>query len=125
MMFADALASIAIGLSRAGLGAYYDAECRWPGVPVLDEGGSIDRPGVPIVYPCQVQVDVATEAMRAEQGYRDKDARLLVLCKTLAVALDTDATIVVLAGPHEGSWSLQTASLDACGAYWECRGRRA
>ncbi|GGB15103.1 hypothetical protein GCM10011380_00640 [Sphingomonas metalli] len=125
MMFADVAAEIALAFSGAGLGAYFDAEARWPGQPVTDDGGSIVTPGTPIVLPCSVQVDAVTEAMRGDADYRDRDVRLLVLRSTLGGDLDTDAVVQVLAGPHEGAWSLQSVSGDPMGVYWECRGRRA
>lgn len=118
---ASAFAGIGVAMSRAGLGPYRDAEAIWPGVPVTDEGGSIVEPGVPIVYPCQVQVDNASEAMRAEAGFRDTDVALVVLADTLAVSLDTDAEIV-----REGvAYSVQSAALDSMATHWLCRGRKA
>jgi len=120
---ADALAGIAIGFSRAGLGPYFDSFAEWPGMPVLDSGGSIVSPGNPISLPCQCQVDQVTESMRAEAGYRDKDVALLVLCATLEGELDTDAALNVTAGPNAGLWSVQSVSKDSMGTHWLCRGR--
>ncbi|MFS0771039.1 hypothetical protein [Sphingomonas sp. 1P08PE] len=125
MSIEQAFADIGMAFSAAGLGAYFDSEVRWPGTPVLDDGGSITTPGTPIVKPCQVQVDAATEAMRAQEGYRDIDVRLLVLTASLAGQLDTDAIVHVTAGPSAGAWALQSVTLDPMGVYWDCRGRRA
>ncbi|GAA4827448.1 hypothetical protein GCM10023232_27190 [Sphingosinicella ginsenosidimutans] len=122
--FPQAFADIATAFSAAGLGAFHDAEARWPGTPVMDDGGSIVTPGTPVVKTCQVQVDQATEAMRASEGFADGDMRMLVLAATLDGALDTAATIEVLAGPHQGTWMVAAVSRDPCGVYFECRGRR-
>jgi hypothetical protein len=120
---ADAFAGVAVAFSRAGLGAFHDAEVRWPGVPETDKGGSIVRPGVPLVYPCQCQVDTATEAMRAEAGFAQTDVALLILAATLDVAMDTEATVIVAEGPRAGRYSVQSVSLDSMGSHWVCRGR--
>lgn len=125
MTIPAAFARIAVAFSRAGLGAYYDSEVRWPGTPVIDAGGSITSPGVPIAKPCQVQVDSATESMRGERDFRDTDVSLLVLCDSLAGEIDTDATVEVLGGPNAGRWSVESAGKDSMGTHWLCRGRRA
>lgn len=122
---ADAFAGIATAFSRAGLGAFHDSTASWAGVPVTDDGGSIVSPGDPVTLPCSCQVDVVTDAMRAEAGFVDRDVRLLVLRSTLTRPLDTDATITVLAGPSAGVYSVQSATLDPIGSHWDCRGRRA
>ncbi len=125
MSIADAFAGIAVAISRAGLGAFYDSVASWPGEPVLDDGGSIVSPGVPLEKPCSCQVDVVTEAMRQEAGFTDRDVRLLVLCTTLDGPLDTAATVTVQAGPNAGAYSVQSISRDPVGSHWDCRGRRA
>lgn len=125
MNIADAFAGIAIGISRAFDGPYHDSIARWLGVPVLDDGGSIVTPGVPVGLPCMVQVDAVTEGMRAEAGFAEKDVALLVLVATLAAPLDTDATVEVSAGPSAGSYSVQSVGLDPMGSHYVCRGRRA
>jgi hypothetical protein len=125
MSIAEAFANIAIGISQAFDGPYHDSVARWPGVPVLDDGGSIVEPGSPIGLPCMCQVDAVTEGMRVEEGFAEKDVALLVLVATLAVPLDTDATVEVTAGPGAGSYSVQSVGLDAMGSHWICRGRAA
>lgn len=121
MSIAGAFAGIADRFSRAGLGAYKDAVARWPGEPVVDDGGSIVEPGIPYEMPCLCQVDSATEAMRSAEVYIDTDVRLLILAAGLPRAIDTDAAVEV--GGRR--WSIQTAVLDPMEAYWDCRGRRA
>jgi hypothetical protein len=120
---ADAFAGVAVAFSNAGLGPYVDAIARWPGAAVLDDGGSITTPGTPIALPCKAQVDSATQAMRAEVGYVGTDVALLVLCATLAGALDTDAVVEVAAGPNAGTYSVQSANKDPMGTHWLCRAR--
>jgi hypothetical protein len=125
MSMAQALADIALGFSTVLGGPYQDAVAKWPGTPVTDDGGSIVTPGTPVAKSCSVQVDSASEAMRLQDGFREKDMRLLVLAATLDGDMDTDATVEVLAGPHEGSWSIESVNRDPAGVYWECRGRAA
>lgn len=128
-MFADRFASIAAAVSARYGGPFHAGVIRWPGVPVTDDGGSIISPGTPEEYDCSVQVDVVTEAMRGDAGYSDKDVRLIVLAPGLARAVDTDATIEVLAGAgvpaiHVGTWSIQSESQDVLGCAYDGRGRR-
>lgn len=124
-MIPAAFARIAVAFSDAGLGPYQPATATWPGIPVVDDGGSILSPGTPFAMPCRCQVDSATDAMRADAGFVERDVRLLVLTDGLARPIDTDATIAVHAGPSAGTYSVQTAQLDPMGVYWDCRGRRA
>lgn len=123
MSIADAFADIALGFAAATGAGFHDAQAKWPGVPTRDTGGSITAPGTPIVKACSAQVDAATEAMRAEDGYQDKDVRILVLAATLDAELDTEARLEVLAGPHVGTYLLASVDRDPCGVYFECRGR--
>jgi hypothetical protein len=124
-MFADAFAGIAVGISAAMGGPYHASVAHWPGTPVYDNGGSIISPGAPIAKACLCQVDAATEAMRSEAGYVDRDVALIVLVSTLDAALNTDAEIEVTAGPSQGRYSVQSVGLDPMGSHWVCRGRRA
>ncbi len=123
-MCADAFAEMATAVSQAFGGPFHAGVARWPGVPVM-EGGSIVTPGVPEEYDCQVQVDVVTEAMRAQEGYTDRDVRLIVLAPGLARALDTSATVEVLDGPHVGAWMVASNAVDTLGVAYDGRGRRA
>ena len=125
MSIAEAFAGVAVAFSAAGLGPYHASVAHWPGVPVLDDGGSITTPGTPIAKECMVQVDVATQAMRSEVGFVDTDVALLVLVTTLDGALDTDATVEVQSGPNAGTYSVQSVSKDSMGSHWICRGRAA
>lgn len=120
---AAAFAQIATALP-VGISPFRPGKLRWPGTPVLDEGGSIVSPGTPEEYDCSVQIDLCTEAMRLEAGYTDKDVRLLVLAPDLGRAVDTDATVEVLSGPHVETWSIQSQAKDVMGFAYDGRGRR-
>lgn len=115
---------MALAFSQAMGAPYHAAVARWPGTPVVDDGGSIVTPGTPVAKDCRVQVDVATEAMRSAEGFKDTDVRLLVLAASLDGLLDTQAQIEVTEGPNAGVYSLQSASTDPAGIAWDCRGRR-
>lgn len=121
-MLADAFAQIATAVSSAFGGPYHAGKLRWPGTPVLD-GGSIVSPGTPEEYDCSVQVDAVTEAMRGQDGYTDRDMRLLILAPGLARAVDTSATVEVLAGPHVGTWMIASNASDVLGFAFDGRGR--
>lgn len=123
MSIADAFANIAVAFSSAGLGPYFGAKAVTITDTVFDDGGSILTPGEVVERDCMVQVDSVTEAMRSQEGYTDRDVRLLTLASTLDGSLDTSATITVLAGPNPGTYSLQTCARDPMGIYWESRGR--
>lgn len=125
MGFADAFAGIATAISAKYGGPFVAGILRWPGEPDTDDGGSIVTPGTPDEHDCMVQVDVVTEAMRGEVGYSDKDVRVIVLAPGLGRAVDTDATVQVLSGPHAGTWSLQSETKDVLGCAYDGRGRRA
>lgn len=125
MTIAAAFADIALGFSAATGAGYHPAIARWPGKPVAESGGSIAIPGTPITKSCHAQVDAATEAMRASEGFVDGDVRLLILAATLDMDMDTDATVEITKGPHRGKWMVGSVERDPAGVYWACRGRRA
>lgn len=129
-MLADAFAQIAVAISGAVGGPYHTGKLHWPGVPVVDDGGSIVTPGEPVEFDCMVQIDQVTEAMQREAGYTDRDVRLLVLAPGLQRRVDTDATVEVLPGAsvpadHVGFWSVASSSQDVLGFAFDGRGRRA
>lgn len=117
-------ASIATGISAQFGGPYHPGAVLSETAATM-EGGSIVTPGDAISRACQVQVDVATEAMRSGDGFADGDMRFLILSATLDGGLDTDARVEVLAGPHVGMWLVSAIERDPCGVYWSGRGRRA
>lgn len=122
-MLDAAFADIARGFSDALGGPFHAAKVYGSTAPIYDDGGSIATPGTPSERDAMVQGDAVTEAMRQAEGYRDKDIRLVVI--DLTGTLDTEATIDILAGPHQGQWSVQSVDRDPLGLGWVCRGRRA
>ena len=73
--------------------------------------------------PIKGQVDTCTEAQKREDGYTDRDARLLVLqVGPTGVTIsrpNTDAK-VTLAGTK---WLLQSVTSDPANTYWDLRAR--
>lgn len=90
--------------------------------PVYDDGGSIVPGAAPELIDCRVQVDACTEAMRAAEGFTDRDVRLLVLAAGVGV-LTTDDRVEVLSGPNAGVYLVQSVGRDPAGAAFECRAR--
>lgn len=119
-MFERAFTGIAAAVSAAYGGPYYPAVARWPGNPGIDPAGSIFEPGEPVEIACSAQGETATDAMRREDGFREKDIRLLIIGTE---TLDTQAIVTVTAGPHAGRWALQTVERDPVGIGWVCRAR--
>lgn len=120
-MLDAAFRQIAGAVSSALGGPYHAAKLLYPGVPVYDDGGSIITPGVPHEVDCQVQVDVASEAMRKDAGFLANDVRLIILTDR---SPDTAPDLRVEAGHLAGTvYSLQSADRDSLGFGWDCRGR--
>lgn len=120
-MLDDAFREIAGLVSEAVGGPYAAGKLVYAGTPVKDDGGDIITPGTPSEVDCRVQVDRATEAMRQEEGFLERDVRLLVLGPDF---LTTDPDVAVTDGPFAGqSYSLQTVGRDPLGFGWECRAR--
>lgn len=119
-MFDEAFAGIAAAFTTDD-GPFHEAEAVWPGVPVMDEGGSIVDPGAPIKQRCTVQFDAATLAMRQAEGFRETDVRLIVLGLD---ELDISAVVKIAAGSRAGTWALQSCQRDPAAVGWECRARR-
>lgn len=124
MDLAAAFADIGLGFSAAFGGPYHPARTIEQVDPVHDDGGSIITPGGVAHRDCQVQVDVATDAMRAAPGFVEKDVRFIILSATLEGALDTDARVEVLSGPFAGVWSIEAIERDPVAAGWVGRARR-
>lgn len=123
-MFDAAFNNLATAFSNMAGGPFVEAVATWPGTPVYDDGGSIVTPGTPISYACRAQFDAPTQQMRAAEDFLQTDVRILVLAKSIAVPLDTEAQIVVADGPNEGTWALITCQRDPVAIGFECRGRR-
>jgi hypothetical protein len=123
-MFAENFARLATGFTARFGGPFVDAIATWDGVPVKDDGGSIVTPGTPVIKSCQVQFDAPTQAMRNAEGFRETDARILVLAGTLDGALDGAARITTDVGQNDGSWELLSIVRDPAGIGFECRARK-
>ena len=122
---ANIYAAKAIAISAQYGGPYHSGLIVDYAAPVYDSGGSIVTAGARQVRECQAQVDSATQAMRAADGYTEGDMRILVLASGLAGAVTTDSRIEITSGPHVGGWLVASVARDPIGVYWELRGRRA
>lgn len=70
--------------------------------------------------PIKCQTDIADEKMRQAAGYTDTDMRVLVLAADID-RVNTDDQVTDGRGDR---WMIARASLDPCGAYWDCHGQR-
>lgn len=125
MDLANIYAAKAIAISAQYGGPYHSGFIVDYAAPVYDSGGSIVTAGARQVRECQVQVDSATQAMRAADGYTEGDMRILVLASGLSGAITTDSRVEITAGPNVGSCLVASVARDPLGVYWELRGRRA
>lgn len=122
-MLDEAFRQIAGAVSAAVGGPYHPASLLYAGTPVYDDGGSIITPAAPFQVDCTVQVDVATEAMRADAGFMAEDVRLLILGPP---SLDRTPRVHITAGPFVGEvYSLMSVQRDPLAFGWDCRGRLA
>lgn len=124
-MFDAIFANLATGFASACGGPFFAAVARWQGTPVTDDGGSIITPATPVDKTCIVQIDAATQAMRAAEGFVETDVRIIVLAGLLDGVLDEAAVIVVADGQYAGTWALLSVVRDPAGIGYECRARRA
>ena len=124
-MLDQVFADIGLAFSQAFGGPFHAARVIDQVAPVYDDGGSIITPGGVAHRDCSVQIDVATTAMRAAEGFVDTDVRFIVLAATLTGPLGTDAEVEVLAGPFAGMWSVSSLERDPVAAGWVGVGRRA
>lgn len=118
-------AAKAAAISAQFGGPYHAALIVDYAAPVYDDGGSIVTAGARQTRACQAQVDAATQAMRAVDGFTEADMRILVLADGLAGSITTDSRVEITAGPHVGNWLVASVARDPLGIYWELRGRRA
>jgi hypothetical protein len=81
-------------------------------------GGGSD-PGFAAGEAVKVQIDAATQAMRASEGFVETDQRILVLAHGVST-IDTDCELA--AGGTR--WMVATVATDPAGSYYELRGRR-
>lgn len=122
-MLDKVFADLALAFSEAAGAPYIAVTAVWTGTPTYDTGGSITAAGTAIELSCRAQFDSPSEAMRQAEGFRETDARIIVLASSLAGTLDTKARIVVGAGANAGTWELLSVVRDPAGIGYECRGR--
>jgi hypothetical protein len=67
----------------------------------------------------KVQIDAATFAMRASEGFIEGDVRILMLAHGVS-APDTDCEI----GAGGARYMVESVATDPCGSYYELRGRK-
>lgn len=122
--YAQAIANAAEAISSATDGPFTAATIQWPGTPTWTVGGDIDTPGTPIEANCIAQVSAPDTKMRAEEGFVEKDMRVLIPAASLSGdAPTTSARIVVAGGNHPGTYSLESVAGDSAGAGYVCRAR--
>lgn len=81
-------------------------------------GGTTDRDDAG--EPVKAQLDVATEAMRSADHYRETDVRILVLAHGVdAITSDHEITV------NGQRWKIASVGRDPAGAYYDLHGRRA
>lgn len=117
-MLDQVFANLATGFAAQFGAPFEDATARWPGTPVKDAGGSITTPGTPVTLSCKVQFDAPTREMRAAEGFRETDARAIVLAASLAGILDAKARLVVDSGVNAGTWELNSVVRDPTIINW-------
>ena len=122
---ASIYATKAMAISAQLGGPYHSARIVDFAQPVFDSGGSIVTPGARQERACMAQVDAATQAMRAAEGFTESDMRIMVLASGLFGEITTDSRVEIIEGPHVGNWLVASVSRDPLGIYWELRGRRA
>jgi len=111
--------AIAATFAGAFAGIFLDATLHRPTITEDDEGGGTSDPdddGEPV----KAQLEAATEAMRAAEGYTEKDVRILVLAHGVDEP-DSDCEITV----RGVRYLIANVGRDPAGAYWDLHGRRA
>ncbi len=104
------------GVIKATFPAHYPLGTLHTVTLVEAENG--DMSSTPVDRPIRVQREPATESMRREAGYTDKDVALIVLHST-GLDIDTDAQVT----DGEGNlWSVASVEFDAALSHWVLRG---
>lgn len=97
---------------------YLEGQLYRPAAWVDDGQGGGSGNGFAPAEAIKVQIDQATDAMRASDGYVDGDVRILVLAHGVA-APDTDCEC----GAGGKRYMVESVSTDPAGTYYELRGR--
>jgi len=100
-------------------GMYLDGTLhQGTGDPIYDGEGTITGYDGPGDLAVKVQIDRATSAMRAANGFTEGDVRLIVLAQAgLAISSDHELTA------RGDRYRIQSAELDAAASHWICRAR--
>lgn len=118
MTLPAAFAGIARGFA-ASLGAPFKSATIANDRPaVLDAGGSIVTPTAPAFRSCLAQVDAATDLMRREDGYQDRDVALILL-EAGAVSVGEKVSV------DGETYRIESVGSDPAGIGALCRGRPA
>lgn len=118
MTLPAAFAGIARGFA-ASIGAPFKPATVTSDRPAaLDAGGSIMVADYPVTRSCLAQVDAATDLMRREDGYQDRDVALLLL-EAGAVAVGEKV------GVDGETYRVESVGSDPAGIGLLCRGRPA
>lgn len=108
------------GTFAGAFGALYLEGSLYRLVAWSDDGmGGGEGGGFADAESVKVQLDQATQAMRASEGFVEGDVRILLLAQGVATP-DTDCEIT--AGGTR--YMVETVSTDCAGSYYELRGRR-
>lgn len=106
--------------SAAFSGLYVEATLYRPSAFADDGKGGGTSSGFGPGEPVKAQLDSATQAMRASEGFVETDQRILVLAHGVA-PIDTDCEISV----KGQRWAIASVTQDPAGAYYDLHGRRA
>lgn len=123
-MFVNPFAEIAACFKDVDGSPFVSAQLTWPGTPTRDAGGTIIGSSPGETVECCAQFDMATQAMRAAEDYRQTDVSIIVLRDGLTREVDTQAKLVVASGLRAGTWQILTAEIDPDGVGYVCRGRK-
>jgi hypothetical protein len=100
-------------------GMYLDGTLhRGTGAPIYDGEGTITGYSGGGDLSIKVQVDRATSAMRAADGFTEGDVRLIVLAQA-GMTITSDSEITARAVRYR----VHGAELDAAASHWICRAR--
>jgi hypothetical protein len=104
--------------SAAFDGVYLDASLYRATTTFGGDGGG--SKAYAAAEPVKAQLESATHAMRAAEGYTDTDQRILVLASGVApISVDDQITV---AGTR---WGIASVGRDPAHAYYDLHGRRA
>jgi len=115
MALFDSLGAALVGV----MGAIYPDGTLWR--PTVTEAENGDSSVTFAPEAVKVQQDDCTEAMRGQEGYTDKDVRLIILMRngTTVIADPTTDCQVTAAGRR---WSISNISADPVSSHWVMRG---